>query len=251
MTPNSARPLGFGPFLRKELQEWLRRPAVITFVVMAALGTLGTLAARIDQAAGGEPTPEMLNATASILGSQFQQWVLMAAIFASIGMLANERLAGTLAWTVSKPISRRSVLLAKWAAGVTMLTLFGIVLPLGWMAVVATIAYGGAPDVLVVARFGLALAAIPAFLVAFNLAVATKLDNQAGIAVIALTVAFAPSLLEAFAPGLAEAWPTAIGRIATTIALGETVSSLSLAGWAAAIAIVGLAGLWTFERQDL
>ena len=132
-----------------------------------------------------------------------------------------------------------------------MLTLFGIVLPLVWMTAVATIAYGSAPDVLVVARFGLALAAIPAFLVALNLALATRLDSQAGIAAIALFVAFAPSLLEAFVPGLAQAWPTTIGRIATTFALGETVNSSSLAGWAAAIAIVGLAGLWTFERQDL
>jgi ABC-2 type transport system permease protein len=251
MTTTNTRLLGFRTFLHKELQEWFRRPAVITFVVMVALGTLGTLAARIDEAGGGEPPPEMLNATASILGSQFQQWVLMAAIFASIGMLATERLTGTLAWTLSKPISRRSVLLAKWTVGVTMVTLFGIVLPLAWMAVLATLVYGGAPDLLVVARFGLALATIPAFLVALDLALATRLDSQAGIAAIAIFVAFAPSLLEAFAPGLAQAWPTAIGRIAATFALGGTANSLSLVGWAAAIAILGRVGLWTFEREDL
>jgi ABC-2 type transport system permease protein len=251
MTTTNTRLLGFRTFLHKELQEWFRRPAVITFVVMVALGTLGTLAARIDEAGGGEPPPEMLNATASILGSQFQQWVLMAAIFASIGMLATERLTGTLAWTLSKPISRRSVLLAKWTVGVTMVTLFGIVLPLAWMAVLATLVYGGAPDLLVVARFGLALATIPAFLVALDLALATRLDSQAGIAAIAIFVAFAPSLLEAFAPGLAQAWPTAIGRIAATFALGGAANSLSLVGWAAAIAILGMAGLWTFEREDL
>jgi ABC-type transport system involved in multi-copper enzyme maturation permease subunit len=252
MTATQPRLVGFRPFLRKELTEWWqRRAALITFVIVAALATLGTLAARIDLAGGDTPDPGMLDATVSILGSKLDQWVTMAAIFASIGLLTHERATGTLGWTLSKPISRSSLLLAKWTAAVLTLALCSVILPLTWMVAVATFAYGSVPDLAAVARFGGLLIALPALFVALELALATRLDSQAGIAATALAVAFAPYLIASFLPSLVELWPSAIAGVATAVALAEPVNLSTVASWALTIAVVAVLGLWTFNREDL
>ncbi len=128
------------------------------------------------------------------------QWVMLAGIFASIGMLTQERETGTLAWTLSKPISRSSVLLAKWTAAVLALAVFAVMLPLTWMVVLSTLTYGNVPDLAAVARFGGVLIALPALFVALDLGLATRIHNQAGIAAIAFAIAFAPYFLSAFLP---------------------------------------------------
>ncbi len=252
MTASIAPQPGFRPFLRKELQEWwLRRAALVTFVTVAAMGTVGTLATRIDEAAGGVPTAEMLNATVNIFNARFDQWVLMAGIFASIGMLVPERASGTLAWTLSKPVSRTSVLLAKWSAAVLMLALFAVVLPLAWMVGVATLSYGNVPDLAAIARYGGVLIALPALFVALNLALATRLDNQAGIAAISFGVAFAPYLLSAFGPSIADLWPSSIATVAGALAIGEPANGLTVVSWGLTVVVLGLAGLWIFNREDM
>jgi ABC-type transport system involved in multi-copper enzyme maturation permease subunit len=252
MTASRLRLRGFEPFLRKELAEWWQcRAAQVTFVVVAALGTLGTLSTRIDQAAGGVPSTGQLDATTNIFASQFAHWVMLAAIFASIGTLTQERTTGTLAWTLSKPVSRSSVLLAKWAAALLALALFSVILPLAWMVVVATVAYGAVPDLAAVARFGGVLLAVPALFVAIDLAVATRLDSQAGIAAIAIGIGYAPYLLGTFLPKLAELWPSAVGGLATTVGMGQPASVATVASWALTIAVVAIGGLWLFNREDL
>jgi ABC-type transport system involved in multi-copper enzyme maturation permease subunit len=252
MTTTHSPLLGFTPFLRKEITEWWqRRVAAVTFLVVAAFGTLGTMAGRIDQAGGGAPTPAMLDATFNVFGARLDQWVMMAGIFAGIGMLTQERATGTLAWTLSKPISRSSVLLAKWTAAVLMLTVFAVVLPLAWMVALSTLSYGNVPDLAAVARFGGVLIALPALFVALELGLATRIDNQAGIAAIAMAVAFAPYLLSAFLPSVAELWPSSITVVAAAVATGEPANLATVASWALTILAAGAAGLWIFNREDM
>lgn len=243
---------GFRPFLRKELSEWWQsRAALVTFAVVGALGILGTLATRIDELAGGIPTAGELDPTANVLGAKFDQWILFAAIFASIGMLINERASGTLAWTLSKPISRSSVLLAKWVAAVVMFAVFAVALPLAVSVGVATWSYGAVPDIGAVARFGLVLVGLPAFFVALNLALATRIDSQAGVAAIAFAVVGAPYLIGAFLPSVAEVWPTAIAVMAVPFAIGEPANLPTVASWAITTLVIGACGLVIFSREDL
>jgi ABC-2 type transport system permease protein len=252
MTATQHPLIGFRPLLRKELGEWwYRRAAVVTFAVVAALGTIGTLATKIDETAGGVAAPGMLDATANILGSRFDQWVMLAAIFASIGLLVVERASGTLAWTLSKPVSRTSVLTAKWAAGVVMLAIFAIALPLAWMSLLATLSYGSPPDFGAIGLFGLALVAIPALFLALDLALATRIDSQGAIVTVALMVAFAPYIISAVAPAAVELWPSSIAAMAAAVAAGEAVHWPTVASWALSIAGVGLLGIWIFQREDL
>jgi ABC-type transport system involved in multi-copper enzyme maturation permease subunit len=247
------RPLqGFWPFFSKEISEWWKgRGALTTALVLGALGTLGTLSTRIDELAGGVPTAIELDPTRNILGAQFQQWIVFASIFASIGMLIKERDSGTLAWTLSKPVSRSALLLAKWLAGTMMLTIFGLAIPLAFNVGVATWAYGSLPDLGAVATMGAWMIAIPAFVVALNLALATRVESQAAIAAIGFGIALAPYLFNAVAPVIAELWPTSMAQMATLVASGDAPYLPTVTSWAAALMVVGIGGLFIFSREDL
>lgn len=249
----STAPLrGFTPFLRKELSEWWRRrSALIILAVVSALGILGTLATRIDELGGGVPTAAMLDPTANVLGAQFDQWILFTGIFASIGMLTQERTTGTLAWTLSKPVSRASVLLAKWTAGVAVIGVFALVLPLAVSVAVATWSYGELPDLGAVGRFGLVLLGVPAFFVALNLALATRINSQAAIGAIALGVAGAPYLIGGFVPAAAELWPSSIVALAAPFATGTAPNVPTLVSWAVAVVALGLIGIMVLDREDM
>jgi ABC-2 type transport system permease protein len=243
---------GFRPFLRKELLEWWKgRTAIVTLAAVSALGIIGTLATRIDELAGGTPESGMLEPTANVLGAQFNTWILFAGIFASIGILTQERTTGTLAWTLSKPVSRSSLLLAKWTAALIMLGLFGVVLPLTVSVAVATWSYGSLPDLVVVARYGLVLLALPAFFVALNLAVATRINSQAAIAAIAFGVMAVPYFAGAFLPALVEFWPTSIAEMAAPFAIESMVHLPTVASWAVASVSLGVVGLVVINREDM
>ncbi len=248
----ATRLLGFQPFFRKELTSWWQsRAALITFGAVGALATVGTLATRIDQWLGGVPSPDMLDPTANILNGRLEQWVTVAAILTSIGILTQERATGTLAWTLSKPVSRTSVLLAKWAAGLVMLSIFSVILPLVLATVVATLAYGSVPELDVVARYGFVLMGVPALFVALNLALATRINSQAGIAAIALAVFAAPYFLGGFLPLVSELWPTSIGAMAGLVATGSAPNLPTVASWAICILSVGLAAIIIFDLEDI
>lgn len=243
---------GFGPFLRKELSEWLRGGgALATAVVLSALGCLDTLATRIDELAGGSPTPAQLDPTYNIVGAQFDQWIVFGAIFATIGLLLSERGTGTLAWTLSKPISRSALFLAKWVVATGVLIVFGLVVPLAISSGVALLAYGGLPDIGSVAAMTAWLACAAAFVVAFNLALATRLQSQGAIGAIGFAVAVVPYVANAFLPSLAGVWPTSVAAMANLVAAGEAPYLPTVVGWAASLSVAGASGLILFSREDM
>jgi ABC-type transport system involved in multi-copper enzyme maturation permease subunit len=243
---------GFGPFLRKELLEWWKgRAALVTLAAVGALGVIGTLATRIDEWAGGTPIATMLEPTANVLGAQFDQWILFAGIFASIGILTQERATGTLAWTLSKPMSRSWLLAAKWTAAMVMLAVFAVALPLAVSVAVATWSYGSLPDLASVVRYGLVLLGLPAFFVAMNLALATRINSQAAIAAVAFAVVAAPYFIGAFLPQAAEFWPTSIAAMAAPFATESAAHAPTIASWAVALVAIGAVGVVSFNRGDM
>lgn len=243
---------GFVPFFRKELSEWLRGGgALVTAIVLSALGILGTLGTRIDELTGGTPTAAQVNATYNVIGAKFDQWIVFATVFASMGLILSERGSGTLAWTLSKPISRSALLFAKWLVATGALAVFGLLLPLAISAGVAAWAYGGAPDVgslLVMAAW---LAAAAGFIVALNLALATRIGSQAGVGAIAFAVAVIPYIAGALMPSLAEVWPTSVATMGTMVAAGDALNLRTVAGWLVCLVAVGAIGLLMFSREDM
>jgi hypothetical protein len=126
-----------------------------------------------------------------------------------------------------------------------------VALPLATSTLVATLAYGTGPDFGAVARFGFVLLGVPAFFIALNLAVATRLNSQAGIAAIAFAIFGLPYLFGGFFPVLVEFWPTSIGAMAGAVAMGEAPQLATVAGWALALGGLGAASLVSLGREDL
>jgi ABC-type transport system involved in multi-copper enzyme maturation permease subunit len=253
MNPTSPALPGFRPFLRKELSEWWQSRAIIAiFGAVTLMGIIGTLATRIDQWTGGlAPSAAQLDPTLNVLNAQFDQWILFAALFASISLLIGERSTGTLAWTLSKPISRNALLLAKWLVALVMLTIFGLVLPMAVSVGVATWSYGSLPDLGRVATLGAVLIAVPAFYVALHLALSTRLNSQAGVAAIGVAVAALPLLFGGFLPVLVELWPTSMSAVARAMAGGEAPHLPTILSWTAVVVGLGIAGLVIFRREDM
>ena len=112
-------------------------------------------------------------------------------------------------WSLTTPVARPAILVAKWAAGVVALGTGSIFVPLVLQAVIATIAYGALPDLPLIAGFGVPYLLVPAFWVALAIMLGSVLTSTAGVAGIGLLVLFLPSVIGAFAPTIAEISPTA------------------------------------------
>jgi hypothetical protein len=132
-----------------------------------------------------------------------------------------------------------------------MLAIFAVILPLAVSVGIASWSYGSIPDLSAIARFGLVLVGLPAFFVALNLAVATRIDSQAAVAAIAFAVVGAPYLIGAFVPGVAELWPTTIAAMAAPFATGEPAHLPTVASWAMALVATGIGALLIFNREDM
>jgi ABC-type Na+ efflux pump permease subunit len=110
------------------------------------------------------------------IGTQF---IVLAAIFATMSLLVAERDSGTLAWTISKPVSRTSVLVSKWLTSTIILWVAAVVIPLALTTALVTVLHG-LPDLAVVAALVVSLITVSALFVAIALAAATSCPVKRG-----------------------------------------------------------------------
>ena len=191
---NLGRPrlLGLGNLVRKDLAEWLhgKRPWVVlgvttfVFALAAANARITEWAARSFPAEPGDGPAKVLSVQpldnlVFAIGTQF---IVLAAIFATMSLLLAERDSGTLAWTISKPVSRTSVLVSKWLTSTLILWVAAVVIP--WFTTALVTALYGVPDLAVVIALGVTLITVPAFFVAVALAAATFVPSQAAVGAI-------------------------------------------------------------------
>ena len=247
--------LGVGPFIRKELQEWLRsRRAAILLGVTSLMMVLNTLSARfaaMSATSAHIPVPASLSfdPTTNVL-VKWPQWVFFFAIVFSASLLVVERDRGTLAWTLSKPVSRTALLVGKWVAAMVMFTIFGIVLPMTASVVAAVVAYG-TPDLSKVLVATVLLTTTPAFFFALTLALATVLPSQPPVAGIAAGVAIAPGLLGSIVPAIADWLPPTMGPWAVAVATGHPASWATPVAWAVGTVAAAAFGIAMLRRADL
>jgi len=250
--------LGFGTFFRKELQWWWSgRAAIVVFAIATLLGGFSVLGDRLAltiATAQGQPIPAgaiTLDPTLNVLHAQWDQWLVFITIFVSMGLLTTERDSGTLAWSLSKPLSRTSLLLAKWGAALVMLGIFAIALPMLVGTALAPLAYGGLPELGRVATLALLMLSVPAFFLALTLALGTWIRSQAGIAGTAFAVAAVPLVVGMFLPTLAQMWPSSIGGWSTALAGGSAVTPGPPLAWIAAMVFLAVVAGGNFARADL
>jgi ABC-type transport system involved in multi-copper enzyme maturation permease subunit len=246
--------LGFSTVLRKELTEWLRgRAAFIVAAVAIASAVFTTLIPFVVKATGQAAVGVTLtnDPTANVLiGWRGSQTFAVIAVLATMALISAERDRGTLAWSLSNPVSPSSFIAAKFSAAVLVVGTATVIVPLAISAGVATVAYGSIPNLGTVALFGLLFLTLPIFYTALTIALGTFVKATAGVAGIAFLVIFLPSIFGALLPIVNEASPTSIGMWAWGTATGAAASTLTLASWAVSVAVLMGGAKLIFDRQE-
>jgi len=248
----SARLMGFRAFFRKEVGQWLgsgRGP--IVFGATTLLASLIALANSLEppsETAGADAT---MIATQSVLGAEWGVLLVIVGVIATMDILASERERGTLAWSLSKPLSRHALLLAKWSAGTLMYATFGLVLPVIVSVGLATVLHGAVPDLGVVATATAVWVTIPIFYVGLALALGTRLSSQAAIAGIAFGLSAVPLFASSLVPEVGAVIPSAMGAWAAEFAIGADPSLLTPLGWLIFTGLVAIAAPFALARTDL
>jgi ABC-2 type transport system permease protein len=245
--------LGFGTFFRKEVREWIRgRRAIVVGSVALASAIFTTVIQYVVGETGAHAGPALsMDPTYNVLVGWAGQTFAIVVLLASMSLLSGERDRGTLAWSLTLPVSPTSILLAKWSAAVAVLAVVAVVIPLTVSIGVATVVYGGLPDVPTVGLFAALYLAVPAFYVALSLALGTVVKGTGGIAGIGFLVMFLPTAIGAFVPVIGELSPTGIGSWAMAIATGQPASPLALIGFLGSMAILAVGAKLIFDRQEV
>jgi ABC-type transport system involved in multi-copper enzyme maturation permease subunit len=254
-TASAGRPctlLGFRTVLRKELNEWARSPKPYIVaglsILYAAVTTLSPLIARAIGEAAAIDLPT--DPTTTVLTNWGGQSLALIAIVATMALLSGERERGTLAWSLTKPVSPTSILAAKFVAATAAFSVAAFLVPLILSVGIATVAYGAMPDLTVVAPFALLFLTFPAFYVALTLGLGAVIRSTAGVAGAAFAVMFAPMILGGFLPIVVALSPTSIGVWARAFAMGEPVPWMTPAAWVVSMVLIAVGSKLVFDRQE-
>ena len=243
--------LGFGTVFRKELAEWVRgRRAVIVGGVSVVFASLTTMVAFIVPSDNPGAAALSMDPTINVLSGWNGLTFAIVVVLATMSLVSTERDKGTLGWTLTNPVSPTSILAAKWAAAMVVYGLVGVFVPIAISVGVATIVYGGLPDLGTVAFFAALYLTVPAFFIGLMIALGTGVKSTAGIAAIGFLVMFLPSGVGALLPIVNEASPTSIGAWAMAIATGAPASILTLGSWIVSMAVLGIGAKVVFEREE-
>ena len=247
--------LGLSNSLRKELTEWFRSPkAFIVLGISLAGAIFMTLIPFVARATGDAATAGDLlsmDPTANVLLGWTGQTVAFIAVLSTMALLSAERDRGTLAWSLSNPVSPTSIITAKFMASVLVVALVAVALPMVLSIGIATVAYGGLPDLAVVGSFTGLFLALPIFYIALTIGVGTAVRSTAGVAGVAFAVMFVPQIIGGFLPIANEISPTSIGTWALAVAKGEAASALTPVGWLVSMVAIVIGAKLVFDRQEL
>jgi ABC-type transport system involved in multi-copper enzyme maturation permease subunit len=258
--PRQPRLLGLKNLVRKDATEWIvaKRPllvAGITALVFALAAANARINAWILSAvpaeAGDAPAKVLsLNPLDNLMAAIGTQFTVLVVIFATMSLVLAERDSGTLAWTISKPVSRTSVLVSKWLTSTLILWVIAVVIPLAVTTAVVTILYGP-PDAAMVLALGATLITVPALFVAVSLTAATYVPSPAAVAAIGVTVLVAPQIVGGIVPALAPYFPSSIYEWAVELSVGASASVTTPIVWLASLAILFVLARRRLEALDL
>jgi ABC-type transport system involved in multi-copper enzyme maturation permease subunit len=246
--------LGFGTVLGKELREWVRGPKALIILGVAVVSAVFlTLIPFIADATPQSQAAGILSRdpTANVLLGWGGQTVALIAVLATMALLSSERDRGTLAWSLTNPVSPTSILAAKFVVAFGVFVTTTIVVPLLLQIGLATVAYGAVPDLAVIGSFGGLYLALPAFYIALTVALGTTVKSTVGVAGIAFGVMFVPQMLGGLVPVVNQLSPTSIGAWAMQVATGQPASILTPIGWAISMVVLVVGGKLAFDREEL
>lgn len=254
---------GLDNFLRAELAAWFGTRTWLTHLLIwvgmidgILLVTLLSLRSEAGAASSLEATE-----TGVMLYSIF------TGLFAAVGVviimqdaIVGEKLSGTAAWVLSKPMSRAAFVLTKLFGNMAGILVMMVLIP-GLVAYVL-ISQLGAGEWLPLLPFlgamgSLAVALI--FFQTFTLMLGTLFSGRGAVIGLGLAFLFGQQFLVQMLPLLLSVLPIGIflprdsvPTITSALILGQPLPSLSPLLWSAGLSVLFvLIGLWRFERTEL
>ena len=258
--PGSSRLSGFSNMFNKEMGDWFQTRRWIVQTVLWVLVFNGFLAfilfvvPNMSESEGGG-LPENLLA----LGLSF--FFNFAVIAGSIGTLilaqdeiVGEKISGTAAWILSKPIARVSFILSKLAANGLGILIFIVLIP-GLIGIVEISAAAGTLVSIPEYILGLGVVYLGLlFYLTFSLMLGTLFHQRGAVIGIGLGLLLGGSIVVSFAPDIAYALPVDFQQIAPMVAMGQPLPQqdlIEIAATAAWCVLFMVVALVRFERQEL
>jgi ABC-type transport system involved in multi-copper enzyme maturation permease subunit len=244
--------VGFRNFARKDLAEWFRtRRFLWTTLSAVGLMTFGVTAAKIASAV--DPSTKLpLDASTNMYMAGWETFIPIFAVFSTMGILISERDNRTLAWSLSMPLTRLSILASKLVTSVAALSVCAVLLPELVAIVMVRIVYGEFPSSEAVVWPPLAGAAIALLLIVLCLATSVFFRSQRAVTGIALCVGMViPGLISSLWPAALPWWPISISDWVENFGAGKPLQLVTPIVWLASMVVLILAARVRFAREEL
>jgi ABC-type transport system involved in multi-copper enzyme maturation permease subunit len=245
--------VGLGNYTRKDAAEWIKtKRAFWTAVVAQALMLLGALAMR--GYATIQPGGQGINLDPSfnMANVGWETNVPLLVVFATMGMLAAERSSRTLAWSLSMPLNRTSVLVSKLLTNIAALGLLAAILPLATTLIAIRLAYGAFPDAASVFLPWLTGIAIGIYLLVLNLASNVFFKSQASATGIAVVTALViPGLIQTLWQAASPWWPISIEFWIKGLGKNEPVNWITPVVYVVTMVVLLIAARARFARDEV
>jgi ABC-2 type transport system permease protein len=250
---------GFGNIFAKELRDWFgtRRWWLQALIWLLLLNGLLAIALRVIPQAG----PIDARSGEGLFRTALAEFLRNTVLFGSIGMIVlsqdeiiQEKQSGTIAWILSKPVSRTSFVLSKLIANTLGGLIFIVLLPGSVAYLELWLASGIAAPV---GSYLLALAVLLLtlfFYISLSLLLGVMFEQRGPVLAGTLGVLIGGIIFSQFVPKLGYILPLTMDRVAMTFIRQEPLPSalgfeLISAGLFSILFIV--AALWKFEEAEL
>jgi ABC-2 type transport system permease protein len=257
--PSASHFAGLRSLLRKERTEWFRgrRAWVVMIVTTLFMALSASIAWFNTTMRDAFPTPDApplppvsMDPIDNLLTAIGFPIFTFVTILAVAGLVSRERESGTLAWVASKPVTRSTIWLAKWAMAAVTLGVMVAAVPLAVTAALVAALYG-MPDVALVVALGIGMVATVVFYAAVVLAIGTVLPSQAAVAGVAIGITFLPNIVGLIPLPLTQLLPDSILPWAGRLASGTDVGFVTPLAWLVGTAAVVAYGMRRTERIEL
>ena len=245
---------GFGNLLDKELGSWWRTRRWLVHLVLWQVVISGFVL-MINLELRGESTPERaVSETMQIFFQAGGFFALIGAVLVTQGAIVGEKSSGTAAWVLTKPTTRKSLILSKFVGITATFLLLALVIPA--VAVLGTLQliWGKIPDPIHFAEAVGIIGLHQIFYIAFTLMLGSFLNSRGPVSGIALGFWVSGFIIPNFAPKwLAMLTPWSLTQSAASIAVWQPVPGrLWVPVLSTAVLAIGsiLLALWRFEREE-
>lgn len=245
--------VGFGHIFKKQMRDWYgtRRWLWVGGVAALLAAAFPLLMYVASQAAAAEgeaiPVDILIDMPMILLGTI----LVLAPVLLAMGEVVEEKKSGTAAWIMSKPASRYSFILSKWAAVSINVVLLGLLLPGVTTFALSSVLFNVSFSITSVAGALGILALYYTTVVAATIFFGVVMKSQGAVAAVLIGAMTLLPMVNVL-PAVTAVLPTTMFNIASALVhTGQVLSYLPMVGGAVVTVASVVGALVAFNRQEL